>query len=564
VIDGLTAAVAHLRASRRVIAAVGRNPALRRVEFGYLLFNSVEFGTWVAVLLYAYQATGPASIGLVAVAQLIPAAVTAPFASLAADRSDRLRALAGGYLLQAVAYGATGAGMLLGAPPILVYIAAAVATSTLSVTRPTVGALLPELARTPEELSAANGLSGTAEGGGVLLGPLAAALLLTIGPPGLVFAVGTAAILFAALLTLSIGADARRGVLAARALAYPAGPAAGDGVVGSPTGRILDGLRAVWRDPHVRLVVGLLGLRSMVSGTMDVLFVLVALEVLKTGDPGAAILNAALGVGMVVGGGVSFLLIGRRRLAPAMAVAASVLGVALLATGTLGTSLTAPILVGLGGLGYAACDVAGRTILQRTAADQVLGRVLGTLESVNLFGLAVGALIAPIVAAAFGVSAALVFAGLLMPIGIVLAWRGLRDIDRRTRVPARELALLRRSPVFAPLPPPELETLARHTRWRAVDPGTTVIVEGAPGDAYYVIEHGRFRVDQGGVELRILDQPVDGFGEIALIRNTPRTATVTAMEPSVMLVVGRVDFLHAVTGSARSQSVVDSIVLDRA
>jgi MFS family permease len=564
VIAGVHAALAHLRASRRVIAAVGRNPALRRVELGYLLFNSVEFGTWVAVLLYAYQATGPASIGLVAVAQLIPAAVTAPFASLAADRSDRLRALAGGYLVQAIAFGVTAAGMLLGASAILVYITAAAATSTLSVTRPTVGALLPQLARTPEELSAANGLSGTVEGGGVLLGPLAAALLLTVGPPGLVFAVGTAAFLFAALLTLSIGADARRGVLAARALGYAAGPEAVDGDPGSPAGRILDGLRAVWRDPHVRLVVGLLGLRSMVSGTMDVLFVLVALEILKTGDPGAAILNAALGVGMVIGGAVSFLLVGRRRLAPAMAVAASVLGVALLATGALGTSLTAPILVGLGGLGFAACDVAGRTILQRTTADQVLGRVLGTLESVNLFGLALGSLIAPIVATAVGVGGALAVAGLLMPLGILLAWRSLRDIDRRTRVPARELALLRRSPVFAPLAPPELETLARHTRWRAVDPGTAVIVEGAAGDAYYVIEHGRFRVDQGGVELRTLDRPVDGFGEIALIRNTPRTATVTAEAPSVLLVVGRVDFLAAVTGSQPSRSVIDEIVRDRA
>jgi MFS family permease len=561
VIDGVQAAVAHLRASRRVIAAVGRNPALRRVELGYLLFNSVEFGTWVAVLLYAYGATGPASIGLVAVVQLVPAAVIAPFASLVADRSDRLRALAGGYVVQTVAFGATTAGMLLGAPPLLVYVAAAAAASALSVTRPTLGALLPELSRTPEELSAANGLSGTAEGGGVLLGPLAAALLLTIGPPSLVFAVGTAAILFTALLTLSIGIDARRDGIAVRALESPAGPETDEE---DPASRILEGLRAALHDPHVRLVVGLLGLRSVISGTMDVLFVLLALEVLHTGAPGAGILNAALGVGMVIGGAVSFLLVGRRRLAPAMAIAASVLGAALVAGGTLGTSLSAPILVGLGGLGFAACDVAGRTILQRTTADQVLGRVLGTLESVNLFGLAIGSLIAPIVAAVFGAGVALAVGGLLMPLGILLAWRGLRDIDRRTRVPARELALLRRSPVFAPLPPPELETLARHTRWRAVDPGTAVIVEGAAGDAYYVIEHGRFRVDQGGVQLRMLDRPVDGFGEIALIRNTPRTATVTAEAPSVLLVVGRVDFLSAVTGSVPSRSVIDEIVRDRA
>ena len=78
-----------------------------------------------------------------------------------------------------------------------------------------------------------------------------------------------------------------------------------------------------------------------------------------------------------------------------------------------------------------------------------------------------------------------------------------------------------------------------------------------------MIEHGRFRVDQGGVELRILDRQVDGFGEIALIRDTPRTATVTAEAPSVLLVVGREDFMSAVTGSLPSRSVIDEIVRDR-
>lgn len=556
--DRIRAAATHLRASRRVIRAVTRNPALRRVQLAYLLFNSVEFGTWVAVLLYAYQATGPASIGLVAVAQLIPAALVAPFAALVADRPNRVRSLATGYLVQSLAFGATTAGMLLGAPPILVYVAAAAAATSLSVTRPTQGALLPELARTPEELSAANGLSGTVEGGGVLLGPLAAAMILTVGGPGLVFAGGTAAILCAALLVSSL---ARTGRLPATTAVQPDGP--DDEDAAGPTGRILQGLRAVWRDRDVRLVVGLLGLRSVVIGALDVLFVLLALEVLHTGDPGAAILNVALGIGMVIGGAVSFLLVGRRRLAPALAVAVSVLGGSLVATAAFGTSASGPILIALGGVGFATCDVAGRTVLQRTAPDAVLGRVLGTLESINLFGLALGSLIAPVVVARSGVGWALAIAGLLLPVATLIGWRGLRDIDRRTRVPVRELGLLRRSPAFAPLPPPELETLARRARWLAVDPGTAVIVEGDLGDAYYVIERGRFRVEQNGVTLRILELPVEGFGEIALIRDTPRTATVTAEEPSVLLVVARQDFLSAVTGSPPARAVVERIVEER-
>ncbi len=538
-----------------------RNPALRRVELAYLAFCAVEFGTWVAVLLYAYEATGPTSIGVVAVALLLPAALVAPFAALLADRPDRVRSLAIGYLIQFVAYAAAAIGMLIDAPPMLVYVAAGVASMSTTLTRPTQWALLPELSRTPEELSAANGLSGTVEGGGVLVGPFAAAVVLSFGGPGLVFGAGAIAMGAATALIASL-ALARRSGDKVQPTPDPATMA--EVPRASAAGTILDGLRVVRRDRQVRLVVTLLGLRSMVVGALDVLFVLLALEVFLTGEPGAAILNAALGVGMVVGGGVSFALVGRRRLAPALALAAGLLGGALVITALVGSGNSGPFLIVVAGIGFAASDVAGRTILQRTAEDSLLGRVLGTLESVDLFGLALGSILAPLIAAAVGVGPALAVAGLLLPVAVLIGWRGLRLIDRNSRVPARELALLGRSPVFAPLSPPDLETVARRVRWLAVDPGTAVITEGEAGDAYYVIEHGRFRVDQGGTMLRILDQPVQGFGEIALIRDVPRTATVTAETPSVLLVVSRADFLAAVSGSQPARAVVDNLVRDLA
>jgi hypothetical protein len=189
--------------------------------------------------------------------------------------------------------------------------------------------------------------------------------------------------------------------------------------------------------------------------------------------------------------------------------------------------------------------------------------VLGTLESIFLFGLAAGSIVAPVIAAGWGVEWALAIAGLLLPIAILIGWRGLAAIDRRTRVPERELVLLRRSPIFAPLPPPELETVARRVRWLAVDPGTAVIVEGDPGDAYYLIDHGRLRVEQRGVTLRILDQPYEGVGEFALLRETPRTATVIADAPSVLVVVTRDDFLAAVTGSTPAGAAAERIIQTR-
>jgi MFS family permease len=190
----------RLALSAWVIRAVLRNPALRRVEAAFLLFTAVEFGTWIAVLLFAYRATGAASVGVVALVQLVPAALIAPFASSLADRFDRGGVLLGGYLVQAAAYGTTAIGMLAGGPPVLVYAFAAAAAAAISVTRPTQGSLLPALSRTPEELSAANGISGTVEGMGLLLGPLAAAAILSLGTPGDVFAAGSAACLVAAVL----------------------------------------------------------------------------------------------------------------------------------------------------------------------------------------------------------------------------------------------------------------------------------------------------------------------------------------------------------------------------
>jgi CRP-like cAMP-binding protein len=144
-----------------------------------------------------------------------------------------------------------------------------------------------------------------------------------------------------------------------------------------------------------------------------------------------------------------------------------------------------------------------------------------------------------------------------------VGWRGLRGIDRRTRVPEREIAAIARNPVFSPLSPPALEAVARKARWWVVDPGHIAIHQGDRGDAYYVIEHGRFQVDVDGRPARVLDKPGEGFGEIALLRDVPRTATVTALDEAVVLVVRRDDFLAAVSGEGPAREVAERVVTER-
>lgn len=479
-----------------------------------------------------------------------------------ADRYPRERVLLVGYLVQAFVFGAAGAGMLLGAPAIAIYIAGAAAAAALTVIRPTQGSLLPSLARTPEELTAANGLSGTVEGAGLLLGPLAAAVILGFSEPGAVFVAGSVACVAASLLVRGLPRSAKPALrldVGASAGAPGAVDAVPDAHVGLAAGRRLLGSAG-----DTRLVVGLLGLRMLTSGAVDVLFVLLALEVFRTGESGAGILNAALGLGTVVGGAATFTLVGRPRLAPALALSAVAWGGAIILVGTAAPAWMAPALIALGGIGYAACDVTGRTILQRVTPDDVLARVLGGLEGIGLVGLALGALMVPILVTFIGIRATLVVVGLVLPAGVGMAWIGLRRIDDTAHVPIRELRLLRHSPVFAPLPPPQPETVARRTRWITMATGERVIREGDPGDRYYVIESGRMRVTRLGQELRVLQGTGVGFGEIALLRDIPRTATVTAIEPCVVLALERADFLAAVTGHEEARGIVEGVATERA
>lgn len=539
----------QLAVTLRVVRAVLRSPALRRVELAFLLFNAVEFGTWIAILLYAYAAIGPTSVGLVAVVQLVPAAIVAPLSANLADRFPRDRILFAGYLVQVAAFGSTAIGMAIGAAPVLVVVAAAFAATSLTVTRPTQGALVPSLARTPEELTAANGLSGTVEGAGMLLGPLSAAAILAVATPTAVFGAATVACLVAAMLVIR--------------LPKPRSPigigAEPDPFVSADQSGLLEGLRLVTHHGDTRLVVGILALRMIVSGALDVLFVLLALEVFDIGESGAGLLNAALGLGMVAGGTVTFTLVGRQRLAPVLGVAALASGLALAVLAAVSPVWAAPLIV-VTGIGFAACDVLGRTILQRVTPDRVLARVFGALEGLGLASLALGAVLAPFVVLALGVQGALVVVGLLLPAGIALSWLGLRAMDQHALVPRRALELLRVVEIFVPLPPPQLEWVARHARWITIEPGEALITEGDVGDAYYVLESGSLTVTKGGELLRILTGRADAVGEIALLRDVPRTATVTASAESVMLRLSRAEFLEAVTGHAQAHEAARRVV----
>ena len=190
--------------SVRVSASAMRNGSIRRAMVAYLAFNTVEMASWTTILVYAYGATGPGSVGLVAILQLIPSAVAAPLLANIGDRFPRATVLLGWFLAQAFLLAATGVAIVVGASPIVVYLVAALASVSLTQTRPILASLLPELARSPEELTAANAWSTIFIGIGGFLGPVGAAILLAVADAQVTFLVAAGVLAAGGVLLIGL------------------------------------------------------------------------------------------------------------------------------------------------------------------------------------------------------------------------------------------------------------------------------------------------------------------------------------------------------------------------
>jgi len=126
-------------------------------------------------------------------------------------------------------------------------------------------------------------------------------------------------------------------------------------------------------------------------------------------------------------------------------------------------------------------------------------------------------------------------------------------------VPQVEIQLLRSISIFAALPAPSLETLARELEPVACQAGTVVIKEGERGDSYYVVADGELAISRDGELLQLVSRG-DGFGEIALIRDVPRQASVTAVTDASLYALHKELFIQTVTGHFTTASVVKTIV----
>ena len=315
------------------------------------------------------------------------------------------------------------------------------------------------------------------------------------------------------------------------------------------------------RDPAARLFCALIAAENVLVGMMDILLVVLALEILSMSDAGPGILNSAIGFGGLAGAAVTFLLVGRQRLALALTAGAVTAGVAFAFAGVAGNVPIALALIAVSGAGKVFFDVASRTFLQRLLPDHLLTAVFGLQESVMMAGIAVGALAAPVLVASVGAEMSFVAAGLFLPLVALAAFTRLRAFDAQAQVPADVLALLLGVPILAVLKPRIVERLARDSVPVLVDADEVVVAEGDPGDRFFVIAAGRVEVTMDGHRVRDLGAG-DWFGEIALLRDVPRTATVTATEPTALWAMGRASFLTSVAAAPPAVAVADDYAHD--
>lgn len=524
--------VAGLRERLRGTREALRNRDLARLLFVWAVWITADWATLITVSLLALDVGGPAAVGLVGAVRVLPAAVLSAPASVMTDRWSRSR------LLAAVCAGWCVLAALLvwcavvdaGLPVLLALVAGGSALG--AALRPTLQAMVPTLVTSPADLVAANSAYATIEALGTVVGPgLCAGLLGVVGAPGVL---GVLAVLFgvAAVVSASIRTPFR------------------------PVKQALTSARAAWlaplagfrvlARPGLRLAISLFLAQTTMRGLLNVFVVLVATSMTGGSEARAGSLFIAMGVGGLVGSAVA-LGLGPRRASRWIAVGIASWGLPVVAIGVWPEATSASVALAVLGFGNALLDVSGYTLVNRLVPDHLAGRAWGAFSALGAAVVALGSLAAPVLVTSFGLAGSMVLTGAALALTPVLTWRWLSRLDGLASGRAEDVELLRRVPLFAAMSLVGVERLARGARAQERAAGEVVVRQGEPAVEFYVVADGAAVVSRDGREVRRLG-PADGFGEIALLDPGPRTATVTTVAPTRLLVLDRDGFVAAVSG----------------
>lgn len=519
--------------------------SIRRLTVAWFAVMAGKWALLVATLVIAYDLGGAVAVGLLGLVRFLTPAITAPLAGLPASRWPLESVLRATNLIRTIAAAGAVVVVAIDAPFAALAAVVALEAGVGALTRPIHMALLPACGRTPEQLIASNVTSSAAEGLGTFIGPAVGGLLLVLGGPTWALAAVVAIYVI--------------GLLAIAGLHVPTvGRRSDPPTLGSVRREISAGIRAAATMPGPRLVMIGVGMQTFVRGLLTVLIVVASIELLGLGQGGVGTLNAAMGVGGLVGAIVAMGLAGRSRLAPAFTIAlgawgAPIIGIGLAVHPAIAIGAMAAI-----GLSNAVLDVSGYTLAQRTSSNASRVALLGLIDGIANLGPALGGIVAPLLIAAVGTAGALIATGAILPVVALITWPATRRLDEGGPVAARRVTLLRGQPSFAPLSLATVEHLAAcMTAVRFAD-GEWLMREGDIGDRYLLVDAGKVEVIQQERSVRELG-PGSGVGEIALLRDVPRTASVVARGSVAAYSLDRASFLEAVTGHGASHAAARSV-----
>jgi MFS family permease len=536
-----------LRRSLGAFRGVFRNPNLRRLQFAWIGSVAGQYSYSIALAVFAYRHGGAAAVGAIALIRSLPAAVLGPFVAGLGDRFPRERVMLGADLTRGALVGLIAVVAFAHLAWPIVFGIAAFGPICGMAFHPAQSSLLPALARTPEELTAANVSSSTIESVGAFAGPAVGGIVLAGWGVGAAFVLTAVTYLWSAVMIARL--DVPRGA-----------PATETEDEDETHGGFLAGFRAIAATKGLRVIVLLYAAQTVVAGAMGVLVVVAALRLLSLGSGGVGWLYSACGVGGVIGAVVALALVGRQRLATDFGIGLLLWGLPFIVLGIWANTVVALVMLGVLGIGNTLVDVSALTLLQRNTDERVRSRVFGVIESTTTGTIGLGAILAPLLIGLFGIRVTLLATGFFLPVVTGLLWRRLLTLDA-VPVEKRWLELLEKIPIFAPLPAPGIERLAQALEPLALTAGSVLFSAGDAGDRFYIVESGELGVDLPS------GQKVEGaggwVGEIALLRDIPRTATVRALTDVQLLALDRDVFLDAVTGHDRASQAATFIVGER-
>ncbi len=522
-----------------------RVASLRRVVIAFGAASAIEAIGWLAIGVYTYERSGATGVGVIGLAILLPCALAAPVAAALADRFSRQRILVIAYLTLTAAVTGSAAAIALDAPRPAIWACVTLASLAATPIRPAQGALLPSLSVAPTSLTAANVALTTVRNLGLLAGPLLAGIILRWSGPAAAFAACVPLAAMSTVLVARVPVDRRRFTLPGTAMRY-----------------LTDGARLLAREHRAAIVVGLTFGKHILMGAIRTFLVVIALGLLGMQAGGAGVLSTALGCGGFAGAGTAVLLVGRRRLTPALVQGALLLGLPIALIGLRPGVAVAIAALAACGAGRTLMDIAGRTLLSRVSPDDAVARFLGFLEGSSYAGLALGSATAAMLVHAAGIRSALIIAGAFLPLLAVILLKPLTAIDLGPLVSRDRLHLILGVPMFAPLPPETIERLAAQLEPMSFEAGALAIRQGDVGDRFYVLESGAAVVEVDDVRVATY-APGASFGEIALLHDVPRTATVRITAPSKVVALDRHHFLAVIADDPESRAEAERVAADR-